>query len=64
MLSAIGPTLRSFVFSPEVRERAICLVAEMNNRLDKAEVIHHLRPWMGIENVEYTTLKWVAWYNT
>jgi len=27
-------------------------------------VIHHLGPWKGLEDVEYATLEWVAWYNT
>lgn len=39
-------------------------MAETINGLYKAEVIHHLGPWMGLEDVEYATLEWVAWYNT
>ena len=27
-------------------------------------MIHHLGPWKGLEDVEYATLEWVAWYNT
>lgn len=27
------------------------------------QVIHHLGPWKGLEDVEYATLEWVAWYN-
>lgn len=39
-------------------------LAESINALYKAEVIHHLGPWKGVENVEYATLEWVAWYNS
>jgi transposase InsO family protein len=39
-------------------------LAETINGLYKAEVIHHLGPWKGLEDVEYATLEWVAWYNT
>jgi putative transposase len=38
-------------------------LAETINGLYKAEVIHHLAPWKGLEDVEYATLEWVAWYN-
>ena len=38
-------------------------LAETINGLYKAEVIHHLAPWKGREDVEYATLEWVAWYN-
>lgn len=39
-------------------------LAESINALYKAEVIHHLGPWKGLEDVEYATLEWVAWYNS
>ena len=39
-------------------------LAETINGLYKAEVIHDLGPWKGLEDVEYATLEWVAWYNT
>jgi transposase InsO family protein len=39
-------------------------LAETINGLYKAEVIHHLGPWKGLEDVEFATLEWVAWYNT
>lgn len=32
--------------------------------LFKAEVINFLGPWKSIAQVEWQTLKWVAWYNT
>jgi len=39
-------------------------LAETINGLYKTEVIHHLGPWRGLEDVEYATLEWVAWYNS
>ena len=39
-------------------------LAETINGLYKAETSYHLGPWKGIEDVEYATLEWVAWYNT
>jgi transposase InsO family protein len=39
-------------------------LAETINGLYKTEVIHHLGPWKGLEEVEYATLEWVAWYNS
>jgi transposase InsO family protein len=39
-------------------------LAETVIGLYKAEVIHHQGPWKGLEDVEYATLIWVAWYNT
>lgn len=30
----------------------------------KTEVIHHRGPWEGMEDFEFATLCWVAWYNT
>jgi transposase InsO family protein len=39
-------------------------MAESVNALYKAEVIYHRGPWRGLEDVEYATLEWVAWYNS
>jgi len=39
-------------------------LAETINGLYKTEVIYHLGPWKGLEDVELATLEWVAWYNT
>jgi putative transposase len=39
-------------------------LAESINALYKAEVIFHEGPWKGLEDVEYATLEWVAWYNS
>lgn len=39
-------------------------MAESVNALYKAEVIHHRGPWRGLDEVEYATLEWVAWYNS
>lgn len=39
-------------------------LAESINALYKAEVIYHEGPWKGLEDVEYATLEWVAWYNS
>jgi transposase InsO family protein len=39
-------------------------LAETINGLYKAEVVYHLGPWRGLEDVEYATLEWVAWYNS
>ncbi len=38
-------------------------LAETVNGLYKAEVIHHMGPWKGFDDVEYSTLEWVDWYN-
>jgi len=38
-------------------------MAESLIGLYKAEVIHHLGPWRGLDDVEYATLEWVRWYN-
>jgi len=38
-------------------------MAESVNALYKAEVIHRRGPWRGLDEVEYATLEWVAWYN-
>lgn len=39
-------------------------LAETVIGLFKAEVIHRAGPWKGMEDVEFATLTWVAWYNT
>ena len=39
-------------------------LAETVIGLYKAEVIHHQGPWKRLEDVEYATLVWVAWYNS
>ena len=39
-------------------------LAETINGLYKTEVIYHLGPWKGLDDVEYATLEWVAWYNS
>jgi transposase InsO family protein len=39
-------------------------MAESVNALYKAEVIRRLGPWRGLDEVEYATLEWVAWYNS
>ena len=33
------------------------------DRLFKTEVIRRRGPWRGVEDVEFATLAWVAWYN-
>jgi len=38
-------------------------MAETIIGLYKTEVIHHLGPWRGIDQVEYQTLEWVDWFN-
>ena len=38
-------------------------MAESLIGLFKAEVVHHLGPWRGQDDVEYATLDWVQWYN-
>lgn len=38
-------------------------LAETINGLYKSEVIHHMGPWKGFDDVEYATLEWVDWYN-
>jgi len=32
--------------------------------LYKTEEIYRRGPWKGVEDVEFATLEWVAWYNT
>jgi len=39
-------------------------LAESVIGLYKTEVIRRRGPWRGFEDVEYTTLEWVAWFNT
>jgi transposase InsO family protein len=39
-------------------------LAETVIGLYKTEVIRHAGPWRHLEDVEYATLEWVAWYNT
>jgi transposase InsO family protein len=38
-------------------------MAESINGLFKAEVIHRLGPWKGLDDVEFATLDWVSWFN-
>ena len=38
-------------------------MAESVIGLFKAEVIHRLGPWRGVEDVEFATFDWVAWFN-
>lgn len=38
-------------------------LAETNNGLYKAEVIHRRSPWRNVESVEYATLEWADWFN-
>jgi transposase InsO family protein len=39
-------------------------LAETVIGLYKTEEIHRRGPWKGVEDVEFATLEWVAWYNT
>ena len=39
-------------------------LAESVIGLFKTEEIHRRGPWKGLEDVEFATLEWVAWYNT
>jgi len=39
-------------------------LAESVIGLYKTEVIHRRGPWKGIDEVEFATLEWVAWYNS
>ena len=39
-------------------------LAESVIGLYKTEVIRHEGPWKGLEEVEFATLEWVAWFNT
>lgn len=38
-------------------------LAETINGLYKTEVIRHMGPWRGLDDVEYATLEWIDWYN-
>jgi transposase InsO family protein len=39
-------------------------LAESVIGLFKTEVIHRRGPWRHLEDVEFATLEWVAWFNT
>ena len=39
-------------------------LAESVIGLCKTEVIRHAGPWPSLDDVEYATLEWVAWFNT
>ena len=39
-------------------------LAESVIGLFKTEVIRHAGPWRSLDDVEYATLEWVAWFNT
>ncbi len=39
-------------------------LAESVIGLLKTEVIRHAGPWRCLDDVEYATLEWVAWFNT
>lgn len=39
-------------------------MAETVIGLFKTEVIHQRGPWRSVDDVEYATLEWVAWFNT
>jgi putative transposase len=39
-------------------------LAETVIGLLKTEVIHQAGPWRSVDDVEYATLEWVAWFNT
>jgi putative transposase len=38
-------------------------LAESVIGLFKAEVVQRRGPWRGVDDVEYATLEWVAWFN-
>jgi putative transposase len=38
-------------------------LAESVIGLFKTEEIHRRGPWKGLEDIEFATLEWVAWYN-
>jgi transposase InsO family protein len=38
-------------------------LAESVTGLFKTEVIRRRGPWRGVEDVEFATLEWVAWFN-
>ena len=39
-------------------------LAESVIGLFQTEVIRHAAPWRSLDDVEYATLEWVAWFNT
>ena len=39
-------------------------LAETVIGLFKTEEIYRRGPWKGLEDVEFATLEWVAWYNS
>jgi putative transposase len=52
--SSVGSTVDSY-------DNAL---AESVIGLYKTEEIHRRGPWKRVEDVEFATLEWVAWYNT
>lgn len=44
--------------------RGVNALAESVIGLYKTEVIRRAGPWRGLEDVEFATLGWVAWFNT
>jgi transposase InsO family protein len=58
---------QSLVLVPSVGSRGDSYdnaLAESVIGLFKTEVIRHGGPWRGLDDVEYATLEWVAWFNT
>jgi hypothetical protein len=53
-------TWRGFVYVAFVIDNAL---AETVIGLFKTEEIYRRGPWKGLEDVEFATLEWVAWYN-
>jgi putative transposase len=39
-------------------------LAESIIGLHTTEVLRHAGPWRRLDDVEYATLEWVAWFNT
>ena len=39
-------------------------MAESVIGVSKTEVIRHGGPWRSLDDVEFATLEWVAWFNT
>ncbi len=52
-------------YPPELRERAVRMVAEIRGQhdSDKTELIKPGKPWRSIEDVELATARWVDWFN-
>jgi transposase InsO family protein len=59
---------------PAILKALLCDVCDVRDAYDnalagaviglfKTEVIRHLGPWKGLENVEYATLEWVHSFN-